>query len=159
MPDGKRWTTRNLDVDLPRSYCYGDSQQHCRRYGRLYSWDAAQQACRSLPGGWRLPTNEEWRQLANHYGGIRQESADLGRAAYAALIAGGPSGFDAVLGGGRSEGSGEYQRLDAHGFYWSATKTGAGHAWFYNFGKGAQAFGRHEDGEKGRAFSVRCVKD
>ena len=64
-----------------------------------------------------------------------------------------------MLGGGRTDKSGEYLRLGDHGFYWSATETGPDQAWFYNFGKGAQSFGRHEDGEKLRAFSVRCVKD
>jgi uncharacterized protein (TIGR02145 family) len=159
MPDGKQWTTQNLNVTTKGSYCYDNSEQNCRRYGRLYTWEAAQQACRVVAGGWRLPTNEEWRQLAKPYGGIRQESADLGKAAYTALMTGGSSGFNAVYGGGRTDKSGEYLRLDAHGFYWSATETGPDRAWFYNFGKGGRSFGRHEDGEKLRAFSVRCVKD
>jgi len=159
MPDGKQWMTENLNVVTERSYCYDDSPQNCRRYGRLYIWESAQQACRVLGGGWRLPTNEEWRQLANHYGGIRQESADLGKAAYTALMAGGSSGFNAVYGGGRTDKSGEYLRIEGHGFYWSATANGPDRAWFYNFGKGGQSLGRHEDGEKLRAFSVRCVKD
>jgi uncharacterized protein (TIGR02145 family) len=159
MPDGKQWTTENLTVTTEGSYCYDNSEQNCRRYGRLYTWESARQACRALGGGWRLPTNEEWRQLANHYGGIRQESADLGKAAYTALITGGGSGFNAVYGGGRTDKSGEYLCIEAHGFYLSATETGPYRAWFYNFGKGAESFGRHEDGEKLRAFSVRCVKD
>ena len=73
------------------------SDDNCRRYGRLYTWTSAQAACRALGNGWRLPTNEDWRQLANQYGGLRQESADLGKAAYTALLTGGTSGFDAVL--------------------------------------------------------------
>jgi uncharacterized protein (TIGR02145 family) len=159
MPDGSQWTTKNLNVTREQSSCYDNAERNCRRYGRLYTWESALEACRALGGGWRLPTNEEWRQLGNRYGGIRQEAADLGKAAYTALISGGSSGFDAVLGGGRTDKSGEYARVEAHGFYWSATESGPDHAWFYNFGKGAQSFGRHEDGEKLRAFSVRCVKD
>jgi hypothetical protein len=42
---------------------------------------------------------------------------------------------------------------------WSSTESGPEQAWFYNFGKNGQSFGRHEDGEKLRALSVRCVKD
>jgi uncharacterized protein (TIGR02145 family) len=157
--DGRQWTTSNLDVAAAGSYCYDDSKQNCDRYGRLYTWESAQQACRTLGGGWRLPTNEDWRQLGSHYGGIRQEAADLGKAAYTALISGGGSGFNAVLGGGRADKGGEYLRLEAHGFYWSATASGPDHAWFYNFGKNGQSLGRHEHGEKLGAFSVRCVKD
>jgi uncharacterized protein (TIGR02145 family) len=114
MLDGKQWTTENLNATSKESYCYDNSEQNCRRYGRLYTWDSAQKACRALSAGWRLPTNEEWRRLASHYGGIRQESADLGKAAYTALITGGSSGFNAVYGGGRTDKSGEYLRLEAH---------------------------------------------
>jgi uncharacterized protein (TIGR02145 family) len=159
MPDGSQWTTKNLNVTREQSYCYDNSERNCRQYGRLYTWESALGACRALGGGWRLPTNEEWRQMANHYGGIRQEAADLGKAAYTALITGGSSGFDAVHGGGRTGKSGEYERLDAHGFYWSATESDRDRAWFYNFGKGGQSVGRHENGEKFWALSVRCVKE
>lgn len=159
MLDGKQWTTENVNATTEPAYCYDDSAEHCARYGRLYTWASAHQACRALGGGWRLPTNEEWRRLGHSYGGIRQESADLGRAAYTALIAGGSSGFNAIYGGGRTDKSGEYLRLEAHGFYWSATESAPDRAWFYNFGKGGQSFGRHENGEKLRAFSVRCVKE
>ena len=101
MADGKVWTTRNSDVDVSPSYCYDDAEANCRRYGRLYTWESAQRACRALGDGWRLPTNDEWRGLATAYGGLREETADKGRAAYDALIAGGRSGFEAVFGGGR----------------------------------------------------------
>src|SRR5688500_16224693 len=62
MPDGKEWTTATLNVDTDGSYCYEDTELNCRRYGRLYTWDAAQRACQSLRRGWRLPTNDEWQQ-------------------------------------------------------------------------------------------------
>lgn len=159
MRDGKRWTTENLNRDIAESYCYGDAESHCRQYGRLYTWEAAQRVCQSLGDGWRLPTNDDWRQMAKQYGGIREESADTGRAAYRALLMGGSSGFNALLGGGRSPDGREYARLDAHGFYWTASETGPTTAWFYNFGKGQLSLGRHDDGEKQRAFSVRCVRN
>ena len=92
-------------------------------------------ACQALGDGWRLPTNDEWRGLAAAYGGLREETADKGRAAYDALIAGGRSGFEAVFGGGRAP-DGQYARGDAHGFYWTASETGPITAWFYNLGRG-----------------------
>ncbi len=54
--------------------------------------------------------------MAKRYGGVSQDAEDKGKAAYQALSAGGGSGFNAMLGGGRSD-SGEYARLEAHGFY------------------------------------------
>lgn len=158
MADGKQWTTRNLDIPTAPSYCYQDAEQNCRQYGRLYTWDSARRACQSLGQGWRLPTNDEWRQLATQYGGLLEQSDKNGKASYQALIVGGRSGFNAVLGGGRSEG-GQYARLEAHGFYWTATASDPVNAWFYNFGRGILALGRLSDGGKQRAFAVRCIRD
>ena len=159
MPDGKEWTTANLDVTVDGSYYYGDTDANCRRYGRLYTWGAAQRGCRALGDGWRLPADDEWRQLANHYGGIREDSDDAGKAAYAALLTGGHSGFNAVMGGSYTQADAKYSRLEQHGFYWSASETNPGTAWFYNFGKGGRSISRHREGAKEMAVSVRCVKD
>jgi uncharacterized protein (TIGR02145 family) len=158
MADGKQWTTQNLNVKTSGSYCYEDAETNCLQYGRLYTWESARRTCQSLGEGWRLPANDEWRQMAKHYGGIREESDDKGKAAYKALLIGGSSGFNAVLGGGRTV-DGQYARGNAHGFYWTASESDPARAWFYNFGQGGQSLNRHNDGEKQRAFSVRCVRD
>jgi uncharacterized protein (TIGR02145 family) len=158
MADGKQWTTENLNVKTVPSYCYEDAEPNCHRYGRLYTWESAKRGCQSLGNGWRLPTNDEWRQMAKHYGGLREESDDRGKAAYQALLIEGSAGFNALFGGGRSV-DGQYARLEAHGFYWTATESDGRSAWFYNFGKGGQSLNRHSDGEKQRAFSVRCVRE
>ena len=158
LPGGKEWTTENLNVVTPSSYCYGDSEANCRRYGRLYTWEAARQGCQSLGDGWRLPTGDDWRQLAKQFGGMFDDSDDKGHSAFTALLTGGSSRLNAVLGGGRSE-NGEYRRLEAHGFYWTATDGEPGTAWYYNFGKGSQALYRQTDGDKRSAFAVRCVHE
>lgn len=159
MADGKQWLTENLRIDTSGSYCYGDSELNCRRYGRLYTWDAARQGCRSLGAGWRLPTDEEWRILAKHYGGVREESDDAGKASYTALMSGGSAGFNALLGGDREPGDGRYARGDNHGFYWTVSETDARSAWFYNFGLGQTSLNRHPEGNKQMAVSVRCVSE
>jgi uncharacterized protein (TIGR02145 family) len=111
-----------------------------------------------LRDGWRLPTDDEWRQLAKQYGGASADSNGGGRAAYKALLIGGGSGFNAMLGGGREE-DGRYARLEAHGFYWTASESEPGSAPFYNFGKGGLALRRQTSGEKQSAFSVWCVRE
>src|SRR5688572_3024386 len=70
MADDKEWTTANLNVSTSSSYCFGDAESNCLQYGRLYTWESAQQVCRAVGDGWRLPTDDEWRQLATHYGGL-----------------------------------------------------------------------------------------
>ena len=158
MADDKQWTTRNLDVNTVPSYCYENAEQKCHQYGRLYTWESARRVCQSLGDGWRLPTDDEWRQMAKHYGGVSEDSDDKGRAAYKALLAGGSSGFNALLGGGRSD-DGQYARLEAHGFYWTSSESDQASGWYYNFGRGGQALHRQSGGEKQRAFSVRCVRE
>jgi len=158
MADGKQWTTHNLNVKTISSYCYENAEMNCLQYGRLYTWDSARRGCQALGDGWRLPTEEEWRQMVKHYGGVHEDSDDSGKAAYKALLVGGNSGFNALLGGGRSK-DGQYARLEAHGFYWTASEDGSASAWFYNFAHGRQSLFRQGEGEKQEAFSVRCVRD
>jgi uncharacterized protein (TIGR02145 family) len=158
MADGKQWTTRNLNVNTVPSYCYEDAELNCRQYGRLYTWESARRGCQSLGDGWRLPTDDEWRQMARRYGGVSDDSDDSGRAVYKALLIGGSSGFNALLGGGRDAGD-QYARLEAHGFYWTASENDAACAPFYNFGKGGLALNRQPQGDKQMAVSVRCVRE
>jgi uncharacterized protein (TIGR02145 family) len=157
MADGKEWTTANLNVSASPSYCYDDAEPNCRRYGRLYTWESAQRVCPSLGDGWRLPTDDEWRQMAKRYGGVSDDSADKGRAAFTALMSGGTSGFNAVLGGNRTDG--QYARIEAHGFYWTTSDNDQGSAPYYNFGQGGQGLHRQSQGEKQMAISVRCVRN
>jgi uncharacterized protein (TIGR02145 family) len=157
MADAKQWTTHNLNVNTVPSYCYEDAELNCRRYGRLYTWESARRGCQSLGDGWRLPTDAEWRQMAKQYGGIQEDSNDGGKAAYKALLIGGSSGFDALLGGGRNADDRQYARLDAHGLYWAASESDAVNARFYNFGRGGLSLNRQSAGNKQMALSVRCI--
>jgi len=158
MADGKQWTTHSLNVNTVPSYCYEDAELNCRQYGRLYTWESARRGGQSLGDGWRLPTNDEWRQMAKHYGGIREDSDDSGKAAYKALLMGGNSGFNTLLGGNLSD-DGQYARLEAHGFYWTASESDPVSAWFYSFGQGGLSLNRHSGGKKQMAISVRCVRE
>lgn len=81
--NGLAWMAQNLDYEVPDSWCYDNDPANCRKYGRLYTWEAAKQACAAV--GWRLPTDAEWSALRDKYGGEAS--------AYKALIEGGNSGF------------------------------------------------------------------
>lgn len=54
------WMAENLNYGSKESYCYADDVSNCSKYGRLYTWNAAMQACLS---GWHLPSEDEWKTL------------------------------------------------------------------------------------------------
>jgi len=62
------WMAENLNYSDADSIgrCYDDEPSNCEKYGKLYDWDAAMKAC---PGGWHLPSYDEWNALYEHIGG------------------------------------------------------------------------------------------
>lgn len=61
------WMARNLNRDIGGSFCYDNDSLNCEKYGRLYTWKAAQNAC---PEQWRLPTHADFLELEKNAEGI-----------------------------------------------------------------------------------------
>ena len=47
------------------SWFYNNDPKNRKKYGMLYTWEAANKACLS---GWRLPSDSEWWNMVSHYG-------------------------------------------------------------------------------------------
>ncbi len=155
--NGLTWTTQNLNYPIPgESWCYKDDSAYCEKYGRLYSWEGAKKACAALGPGWRLPTDQEWRDLAKRFGGADNDASDGGKAAYQAMIEGGNSGFSARLGGYRYS-DGDFLDLGDDGYYWSATEYDSDHAWRYLFNRNSGKLSRDWN-TKSYGRSCRCVQ-
>ena len=103
--------------------------------------------------------NDEWQRMAKHYGGVRDDSEDGGKAAFKALVMGGSSGFSVLFGGAVLPGAASTHGWKRTGFYWTASESDSASAWLYNFGKGSLALYRQREGEKEMAISVRCVRE
>ena len=54
------WMAENLNYKVDGSYCYDNKTENCKKNGRLYSSQAAKQAC---PDGWKVPTKKSWEIL------------------------------------------------------------------------------------------------
>jgi uncharacterized protein (TIGR02145 family) len=158
MSDNMLWMTTNLKLNTENSFCYDNIESNCEQFGRLYTWEAASKVCNLLGDRWRLPTNSEWMRLAELYAAPATDSIETRKTSYQYLLQGGNVGFNAILGGGRRS-SLEFARLQAHGFYWTATSIDSTTACFENFAKGSQSLYHQRDGDKTAAFSVRCVKN
>lgn len=149
--NGKIWMVKNLDYPLPEtSLCLDGDSVQCQKYGRLYSWVGANQACQGA--GWRLPSKEDWNAL---FGSFEDDGV-----AFGALIVGGSSGFNAMRGGGFNPDTGEKDALGAIGSYWSSTEQGINYAWKFAFRSNrSYLFVSRDVFRKGWYFSCRCVKD
>jgi hypothetical protein len=62
--NGKTWLAENLKYPIHRSWCYGNNQNNCTNYGRLYHLDYIKDAC---PNGWHIPNRTEWQALIQLY--------------------------------------------------------------------------------------------
>ena len=60
------WMAENLNYEIADSYCYNNDTSNCKKYGRLYTRDAALKAC---PAGWHLPSMDEFKVLIETGGG------------------------------------------------------------------------------------------
>lgn len=54
---GQTWMAENLNYKIDGSRCLLDKKANCKKYGRLYTWNAAMKAC---PTGWRVPDSRDW---------------------------------------------------------------------------------------------------
>ena len=128
-----------------------------QRYGALYDWKTAQEAC---PPGWHLPSDEEWQELEVALG---MSPADAATSVWRGtnegdlVKVGGGSGLNVTFGGWRT-GFGKFNYIGEHANFWCSDEADEDHACERLVGVGRSDLGRHT-GNKGAAFSVRCVQD
>jgi uncharacterized protein (TIGR02145 family) len=139
------WMAQNLDVNVKGSWYYNEDPKFATPYGRLYTWEAAKKAC---PAGWRLPSDTEWSELADHFGGEDIAAKEL--------KINGSSGFNATLGGFMDGHT--YRFIDNYGGYWSSTTYDEQHAWYRYMTNKDNAITKTYF-SKSYGFSVRCIKN
>ena len=163
LTDGKKWMNQNLNYKMTDSWCYEDKEINCKKYGRLYTWAAANKAC---PKGWRLPSDDEWWNMTSKYGKtynsregkpINTED-NAGKAAYKALLQYDSNSFSVVLGGTYFTSDGNCFYLDKHGYYWSDTEINKDEAWYYDFNSFHSGLYRINS-IKSAGYSCRCIAD
>lgn len=144
----------NLNYEISNSWCYGNKEENCEKYGRLYTWAAAMSA---VPNGWHLPTNEEWVILATNVGGEAYAGTKLkSKNGWNSGNGTDDYGFAAFPAGYRSSGS--FYNLGSTAAFWSATEYLSSYAYNRYFDTGA-SMNWSNDYKTYFAFSVRLVKD
>ncbi|MBL7923413.1 MAG: hypothetical protein JNL88_04355, partial [Bacteroidia bacterium] len=105
------WMRKNVSIPMPNSFWYERDSLNNAAHGRLYFFSAALAAC---PKGWHVPSDEEWQELINSYGGDSLAGS--------ALLGGGASGLELTLSGYRSANSSSdlFGKKGEQGFYWTS---------------------------------------
>jgi len=148
----KTWMAQNLNFKIVDSWCYGNNESNCEKYGRLYDWNTAMKVC---PEGWRLPTRKDWNNLVNIAGGNVAGTKLKSKEPY--WNGTDKFGFSALPGGARWR-NGNFSHVGNNGLWWGDPEDRNGIA--YRRGMGSdyddmgEAWGSNSDG-----FSVRCVQD
>lgn len=149
------WMAENLNYKTSGSVCYDNDSANCKKYGRLYTWEAAKKVC---PAGWHLPNSDEWSSLWDAVGGVGSDGSgtklmskngwDDGNGSdsfgFAVLPAGGRFGSQDFLG----EGVGTQFWMFHAGFeiFWVIMKDG-------------KVFRSSSNNGSNNAWSVRCLQD
>lgn len=159
------WMAENLNYKTEGSYCYGDNPANCKKYGRLYTWNVAYDAC---PMGWHLPSRSEYRTLFQAVGGKIADGKNWTGVANSLKSQSGwnengngadPFGFSVLPAGYRHSNEYRNNRFKDEGiraYLWSSTELQDDRDYAYGVYLGIAHF---QGEDKTFSFSVRCVKD
>ena len=140
-------------TNRPQSWCNGNEQENCDKYGRLYNFEAAKVAC---PPGWSLPEVEEWPERGN---GGHPAFLD-----YAVVGWGGGKdtyGFTVLPAGEYRASSQSFLEPGRFAFFWTSTIDNLNHdcPTMIHFGNGSEGMVSVCADDENNGLSVRCVKD
>jgi len=150
------WMAENLNYNASGSKCYDNKPANCTKYGRLYNWSTAKDAC---PSGWHLPSYNEWEALDKAVGGIGVAGKKLKAKSDWNKDGNGTDEFGfSALPGGNGYPNGNFYNADNYGLLWSSSEG-------YSIGAYGRSIGYNyeyalwHDYDKSDLFSVRCVQD
>lgn len=169
------WMAENLAYETDSgSYAYQDNEENIPTYGRLYTLDAAIEAC---PDGWHLPNDNEWAQLGEFIEKDRGERNISSGNPYTfnagkylkSKTGWGGSGTDYYGFNGYAAGayfhSASYYHKEKSAFWWSGSEYSNPYNfqnlfyWRLDYGDSFLSRKNYLDIEKEDGFSVRCIKD
>lgn len=144
-------------------------------YGRLYNWYALYDARGLAPDGWRIPNDDDWKELEEYLGMSKAEANDyeFRGTDQGSQLAGkadlwiddvlvknpnfAKSKFDAVPGGFRN-GAGKFYSINIEAYFWTLTE-------YYNYFAFHRLISSYYSNIyrfrsfKNSGYSVRCIKD
>jgi uncharacterized protein (TIGR02145 family) len=187
------WMAENLNFNAKGSKCYGEDgriqfynaqsysynyitlssveiQANCAKYGRLYDWYTAMDAC---PNGWRVPSDDDWDKMYRFVdGGANPDNHPYGSEAAGkhlrakegwdncGLSGSGKNslcddthGFTALPGGYGSF-DGNFRRAGQGGYWWSSSAHNSSRYIIYKYNSAS-----YNTPHQNFLFSVRCLQE
>ncbi len=151
------WMAENLNFEHQDSYIYENKEIYGHVYGRLYTWETAQNIC---PDGWHLPTDFEWDILIHSIDDPSYSGGKLKTYTHWSYPNTGASylvGFNAMPGGFYSTEE-NFKERQFRAYFWSQTEHNQDSAGVLIL-KNKSAWANRTSENKQKAFSVRCLKN
>lgn len=162
---GKEWMVQNLDYEVEgKSWYYGDTLKN-KVYGRLYSGEAVSSSADDIcPEGWRIPSEDDWKELFNELGGEKNAGLSLkdssGKFWSKSRNSGNNESGMTVLPSGSRDSKPSYSNLGKYTFFWTSTPVKKKPENYYKIDLG---FMRDQvnisSGSAEWGYSIRCVRD
>jgi len=157
------WMAENLNYKTSESKCYDNKESNCKRMGRLYTWDAAMDAC---PDGWSLPNNSDFSELKSFVeskvgegnAGSVLKGRTFDMSVEGALEYDDRFGFSGQAAGDRIKNA--YKFLGETAYLWSSSEGDDSRAFDWVLSTKSNDFfqGNIKFALKKNGFSVRCIK-
>lgn len=177
------WMVKNLNVNVPGSFCYEYKEENCEKFGRLYTWTAAMkiddrfsrtEARDSIsrrkprgicPNGWHVPTVFDFHKLIAYLKDI-DDAVGVGTNLRAregwkenenVLLGEDGFGFAGLAAGARDT-AGVFGGIETFAGFWSGTEGDSLHslAWTLLYDNDDFVM---DSVQKGNAYAVRCLMD
>ncbi|MCL2282632.1 MAG: hypothetical protein FWC26_04875 [Fibromonadales bacterium] len=147
----QQWMAENLNYEVPNNtanVCYKNYPHNCEKYGRLYNWATAMNAC---PTGWHLPSVDEWDALESHL----EKNINTFLTQRGGWFNFNLSRFEDVHDDQFFDNNVSYS---THGYWWTATQEDASYAYKLYIYMNSNKTTSGSDENKSSLLSVRCIK-
>ncbi len=171
----------SAEVAPKYQWAYLGNESNVEKYGRLYTWYAANDSRKITPEGWHVPTDSEWSELETYLmqNGFNYDGTTSGNKYAKALAADfdwnyygsqgavgntdypsirNISGFTALPGGVRDAIPSIFGSIGNYGIWWTSTEFNNKLAWDRGIDYSLASVGKLNV-NKSNGYSVRCIKN
>ena len=132
-------------------YVYNDPKNG-EKYGKLYNWYAVNDPRGLAPKGWKVASDEDWKNLIEFSGGSSIAGSQM------KASSGSKGNFFAGELAGFRNGTGPFADFGVFGDWWCSSEIDANNAVYYKLGLNSISADRNVNDKPG-GLSVRCIEE